>query len=452
MNSEKFYVSIIIRVILITVTSLVLAIITIKTNYLYSIALMTILLAAQTWSLIRYILKRREDIKNMLEYIRENNPSLYFSKSRDYPFNELGNFLNEIGDIVRQVRIEKESQLQYMNYIVQHVRTGLISFDKFGNVEIINQAARDLLGVKELPSIHNLEAVSRGLPDIVSSISRGEQKVVSLKSEGRLKQLAISTIALKIGAKEVMLTSLQDIKNELDEKEMDSWQKLIRVLTHEIINSVTPVTSLTSTIAGFYKKDDTVVSPEDISEETIHETLTGLGYIEERGRSLIDFVGRFRSLTKLPVPEFEEVSCDKLFEGISVLKKDELLLNNITLKCASLRQNLVINCDRRLIEHVLLNLINNAADAIIIKNSPEERIIELTGSTDENQHPRIEVKDYGSGIPDNIMDNIFVPFYTTKEHGSGIGLSLSRQIMKLHGGTLTAFSQPGKETVFTLIF
>ncbi len=452
MNSNRYYTGIILRVILITLTALLLAFTSFKTNYLYSILVLIILVIAQTWGMIRYILRRRNDLKRMLEYIKENNPSLYFSKSRDYPFNELGDFLNEIGEIVRQVRIEKESQLQYMNYIVKHVGIGLLSFDQDGNIDIINQAAKDLLGIVEINSISSLEGVHRGLPDAIMKLKTEEQKVVTLKSKDRLQQLAIRASVFKIGQKEIRLVSFQDIKNELDEKEMDSWQKLIRVLTHEIINSVTPVTSLTTTISGFFRKDNVIRSAKDITDENINEALTGLGYIEERGKGLIDFVGKFRSLTKLPTPKFEEISLDKLFEGIMLLKKDGLASDGIKLKCIATGDKLNLFCDRSLIEHILLNLINNSSDAIKSRKDNIEGIIEISGSAGENQHPRIEVKDNGIGISDTIMENVFIPFFTTKEHGSGIGLSLSRQIMKLHGGTITAFSKPGIETVISLIF
>ena len=452
MNSNRYYTGIIVRVILVALTSLLLAFTSFKTNYLYSILVLLILEIVQTWSLIRYILRRRDDLKRMLEYIKENNPSLYFSQTRNYPFNELGDFLNEVGEIVRQVRIEKESQLQYMNYIVKHVGIGLLSFDQDGNIEIINQAAKDLLGIAEINSISSLESTHQGLHETLKKLKTEEQKVITLKSGIRLQQLAIRISVFKIGQKEIRLVSFQDIKNELDEKEMDSWQKLIRVLTHEIINSVTPVTSLTTTISGFFRKGDKVVSAADLSDENVKEALTGLGYIEERGKSLIDFVSKFRSLNKLPAPKFEEISLDKLFDGITLLKKDELASNGIKLKCIPTADKINLFCDRSLIEHILLNLINNASDAIKSRNDSIGGIIEISGSAGENQHTRIEVKDNGTGISDSIMENIFVPFFTTKEHGSGIGLSLSRQIMKLHGGTITVFSKPGTETVFSLIF
>jgi nitrogen fixation/metabolism regulation signal transduction histidine kinase len=339
-----------------------------------------------------------------------------------------------------------------MRYIVQHVGTGLLSFDREGTVDIINQAARDLLGVREINSISTLEAVHQGLPEILRKLRVDEQKVITMKSEGRLQQLAIRVSVFRIGEKEIRLVSLQDIKNELDEKEMDSWQKLIRVLTHEIINSVTPVTSLTTTISGFFRKGGQVVAAGDLSDENIREALTGLGYIEDRGKNLIDFVTKFRSLTRLPAPKFEEVSITRLFESIALLRRDELAAYGIVLKCITSQENLNLFCDRSLIEHVLLNLVNNASDAILSKPGSKDGIIELNGSVFEDHRPLITVRDNGSGIPDELFENIFIPFFTTKEHGSGIGLSLARQIMRLHGGTISVYSRPGIETVFSLTF
>ena len=452
MDSNKYYTGIIVRVIIIALSALLLAFLSYKTNYLYSISVMAIVMVLETWALIRYILRRRDDIKRMLEYIKENNPTLYFSQSRNYPFNELGYFLNEIGDIVKGVRIEKENQLQYMNYIVNHVGTGLLSFDREGKIDIMNQAARDLLDVREINSIDSLESVYKGLPVIMRKLRVDEQKVITLKSESRLRQLAIRISVFKIGDKEIRLASFQDIKNELDEKEMDSWQKLIRVLTHEIINSVTPVTSLTTTIAGFFRHENRVAQPHELTDDNIREALTGLGYIEDRGKNLIDFVCKFRSLTKLPVPKFEDVEITRLIDGIKSLRKDELATHGIELRSSASQESFNIYCDRSLIEHVLLNLVNNASDALLSRSGSRDGLIEISGTLNTDRRPVISVSDNGSGIPDELIGDIFIPFFTTKDNGSGIGLSLARQIMKLHGGTISVFSKPGAGTVFSLVF
>ncbi len=233
---------------------------------------------------------------------------------------------------------------------------------------------------------------------------------------------------------------------------MDSWQKLIRVLTHEIINSITPVTSLTATISGFFKKGSKVIAAKDLSDEKIEEALTGLGYIEDRGKNLIDFVTKFRSLTKLPEPKFEEVNLFDILNGVAILKKEDLEKSDITLNYSVSSPDITLFCDRSLIEHVLLNLINNAADAVAKNDKSKGKIIVIIGRDGEDNHKLISVSDNGTGIENELLQNIFIPFFTTKDHGSGIGLSLSRQIMKLHKGTISVVSKPGKETEFRLIF
>jgi nitrogen fixation/metabolism regulation signal transduction histidine kinase len=452
MNSNKYYYGIIVRVILIVLSSLLFAFLSFKTNYLYTISSLFILVILQTWNLIKYILKRRDDLKRMLEYIKESNPTMYFSPSRIYPFNELGYFLNEIGDIVREVRIDKENQLRYTQYIVQHVGIGLLAFDQDGKVEIVNQAAKDILNLQVLNSIDVLDKAKLGLTNIVKKMSLNEQKVIILNSSKEIQHLAIKMSIFKIAQREIKLISFQDIKNELDEKEMDSWQKLIRVLTHEIINSITPVTSLTGTIAGFFKTNSTLVTANDISDNTIQQTVTGLELIEERGKALLDFVNKFRSLTKLPTPKFEEISIDDLITGIEILKKDELTKKGISLKLTFDQKNMSILCDKSLIEHVLINLINNAADTVSNNVQPKSKTIEITSKINDNKHQEISIKDNGNGIPEDLIEEIFIPFFTTKENGSGIGLSLSRQIMRLHGGKISAQSVLNQETVFTLTF
>lgn len=459
MNSNKYYIGIVVRVILIVLSSLLFAFLSFKTNYLYTITSLFILVALETWNLINYILKRRDALKRMLEYIKENNPTMYFSPSRVHPFNELGYFLNEIGDIVREVRIDKENQLRYTQYIVEHVGIGLLAFDQNGKIEIVNQSAKDILNLQVINSTDVFDKVKPGLTNIIKKMSLNEQKVIILNSGKEIQHLAIKMSTFKIAQKEIKLISFQDIKNELDEKEMDSWQKLIRVLTHEIINSITPVTSLTKTISGFYKKNNSLITASNISDNTIQQTVTGLDLIEERGKALLDFVSKFRSLTKLPTPKFEEVNIADLINGIITLKKEELDKKEISCKLTFDQKNMKVLCDKSLIEHVLINLINNASDAVIDNPQAKNKIIEIKSWINDTQHSAISIKDNGNGISEDLIEEIFIPFFTTKEHlpdgkagGSGIGLSLARQIMRLHGGSISVQSVPKKETTFTLIF
>lgn len=446
MHSDRYYLGIVIRIILIVFSALLLAFLSFKTNYLYCIVSLIIVISLQTWNLISYIIKRRDELKKMLEYIKENNATMYFSKSYNPHFKELGYFLNEIGEIVRKVRLEKENQLRYTQYIIEHIGIGLLSYDQYGKVEFINLAAKNLLNIHDIKSIEILDKMHLGLKDILLSMNAENQKVFITKSGGKLLHLAIRMSVVKIAEKEIRLVSFQDIKNELDEKEIESWQKLTRVLTHEIINSITPVTSLTGTISNFFKTNDQVVASKDITDSTIQEAVTGLDLIEERGNAVLDFVKKFKSLTKLPTPTYEDVKLSVLVENIYLLKKEELLEKGISLEYTINPNENTILCDKNLMEHVIINLINNAADAVSENDISKGKHITINTEKNKDNKTLINISDNGKGIPDDIIKDIFVPFFTTKEDGSGIGLSLSRQILKLHGGIISVKSEKGNTT------
>ena len=447
MDSNKYFFGIIIRVILIVFSALLLAFLSFKTNYLYCITSLVIVIFLQTWNLIFYIIKRRNELKKMLEYIKENNATMNFSKSYNSPFKELSYFLNEIGEIVRKVRLEKENQFRYTQYIVEHIGIGLLSYDQYGKIEFINHAAKSLLNIHSIKSIEILDRMHPGLKNILFSMNAENQKVFVTKSGGKPLHLAISMSIVKIAEKEIRLVSFQDIKNELDEKEIESWQKLTRVLTHEIINSITPVTSLTGTISSFFKNKDQIVASNDITDNTIQEAVTGLDLIEERGNAVLDFVKNFKSLTKLPTPNYEEIRLFELIENTYLLIKEELFEKGISLKYAIDPNDATILCDKNLMEHVIINLINNAIDAVSENNNSNGKHITIKAIKNSEGKTLITIIDNGKGIPDNIIEDIFVPFFTTKDDGSGIGLSLSRQIIKLHGGYINVKSEKGK-TVF----
>lgn len=449
MDSNKYFFGIIVRVILIVFSALLFAFLSFKTNYLYCITSLVIGISLQTWNLILYIIKRRNELKKMLEYIKENNATMNFSTSYNSPFKELSYFLNEIGEIVRKVRLEKENQFMYTQYIVEHIGIGLLSYDQYGKVEFINHAAKSLLNIHSIKSIEILDRMHPGIKNILFNMNTENQKVFVTKSGGKLLHLAISMSIVKIAEKEIRLVSFQDIKNELDEKEIQSWQKLTRVLTHEIINSITPVTSLTGTISGFFKKKDQIVASNDITDNTIKEVVTGLDLIEERGNAVLDFVKNFKSLTKLPTPNYEDIKLFVLIENIYLLIKEELFEKGINLKYSIYPNEATIFCDKNLMEHVMINLIKNATDAVSENDNSIGKHITITAIKNGEKKTLISITDNGKGIPDNIIEDIFVPFFTTKENGSGIGLSLSRQIIKLHGGCINVKSEKGK-TVFMI--
>jgi nitrogen fixation/metabolism regulation signal transduction histidine kinase len=249
--------------------------------------------------------------------------------------------------------------------------------------------------------------------------------------------------------RELILLSVQDIKNELDEKELDSWRKLIRVMMHEIMNSITPITSLSESLAGYFYTDGKIKITSEIDKKTIETTIRGLEVIREQGKGLISFVESYRKLTRLPKPEKKPFSAKNLIENILILSGSFQHAEHVDVSFNVQPEELEILADEKQISQVLINLVKNAFQANADNSEAKVKILCGLGATGR---PEIKVVDNGPGIPDDVLDKVFIPFFTTKENGSGIGLSLSRQIMQMHGGTLKLISNQGKQTAAVLSF
>jgi Signal transduction histidine kinase involved in nitrogen fixation and metabolism regulation len=262
-------------------------------------------------------------------------------------------------------------------------------------------------------------------------------------------QLSIKASALKTRDEEFIIVSIQDIKNELDEKEVDSWMKLIRVLMHEIMNSITPITSLSESLLGIYNHEGMPAQPHEITEKNISTTLQGLNVIREQGKGLMSFVESYRKLTRIPQPERKLFKVSNLFTRIQILFNSLDNSDKIKLTIDLKEPELELFADENQTSLVLINLLKNAIEANADNHAGT---ISVSAGKDPENNPEICVTDNGPGIPLNQIDEIFVPFFTTRKEGSGIGLSISKQIMRLHGGNLKVRSLPGKETIFCMSF
>jgi signal transduction histidine kinase len=271
---------------------------------------------------------------------------------------------------------------------------------------------------------------------------------MKINISGSIIQLSVKASEFKILDSWVKLVSFQDIKGELDQKELESWQKLIRVLAHEIMNSITPINTLSETMLKQNRQHEELVRQWQGGSEYFDNMMDGLQLIRERGSGLIDFVQKYRDLSKLPTPNLTEINVSALLGGIKRLFEKDIEEKGISFSTNVSPDNLILNADRKLIEHVLINLVKNAIEALREKEDGQIKMIALK----HKDAVRISVVDNGPGIPDSIIDQVFIPFYTTKEEGSGIGLSLSRQIMRLHQGTIDIQSKPSKETNIILNF
>jgi signal transduction histidine kinase len=287
--------------------------------------------------------------------------------------------------------------------------------------------------------------VDKKLFSAIKELQPGDRKMISFNGKTGAVQLSLKSTLFITTQEHFQLVTIQDIKNEMETKELESWIKLIRVLTHEIMNSVAPITSLSQTISGYFKNLEGKLPDERI----IGNTIKGLEVINERGAGLISFVETYRKLTRIPPPEKKPVNVEQLFDSTITLINIEPIDKKISISRDVLPPGLEIAADKKQISQVLINLIKNSLEAL--KNS-EEGKIRLRGEINENGRVQITVFDNGPGITGDLMDKIFIPFFTTKESGSGIGLSLSRQIMMLHGGSLKVVSAPGKQTQAILEF
>lgn len=398
-------------------------------------------------SLITYVTRTNRTLRTFLESLRYLD-SVRERKGKGKSFEELDTLYNEIVGIIRKVETERETERQYFRYMVDHAGVGIISFNEAGDVEIINEAAKKLLKMRQMKNISTLALLSDELPGVLTESKPGSQKLLKILIDNEVVGLAIRTAEYRISGRKVRLASVQNIRHELEEEELEAWQKLIRVLTHEIMNSVTPVNSLTNTIIRLFEQNGMPRKTADLSESDLANALEALHSIEKRNKGLIGFVQSYRSLTRLPKPRFTRVDLEKMLRNIRHLVAGELETEGIGFSCHISTEGLAIDADEKLIEQVLINLINNSRYALLTAQEPFIRI----GAKVDGDYAVIEVRDNGSGIPDEIMDSIFIPFFTTRPEGSGIGLSLSRQIMRLHGGSISVKSQPEKETVFTLRF
>lgn len=444
---KKFKVNIIIRTTLLAL-SIFLFFLAIETDFYITPILIGVIIILQVLSMIRYVDKTNRDLAGFLESIRFSEFTRSFQiEGMGSSFDELNRAFNDVIKDFQQVRSEKEEHFHYLQSIVQNIDVSIVAFQPDGTIEMINKAAKKLFQVSSLKNIHGLTSFSEDLVMNLLEIKPGENRLVKVRDEDDLLQLSIYATELKMKSRIITLATISNLQSVLEEQETEAWQKLIRVLTHEIMNSITPIASLSSTLDLMLK--GIIEEGEKVDQETILEIQQALQTINKRSTGLLHFVNTYRNLTRIPKPNFKVSSVNELFRNIQLLMEDEMKANGIVFTISTEPDEIRFNADEQLIEQVIINLIKNSIHAL--KDCDDPRI-ELKAFLNKRGHLTIQVMDNGQGILKDVLDKIFIPFFTTKPSGSGIGLSLSRQIMRLHNGTISAHSIPEKETVFTLTF
>jgi len=416
---------------------------------LFAAMLTALIIIAQLVELFRFVSQTNQKLTRFLESVRYSDFISGFTSDNKLgkSFKDLNEAFNEVLEAFRKARSEKEEHWQYLNTVVQQVRTGILSFDADGNVQLINANAKRFMGITSIKNIRELIDINPKLYHAINSVEPGKSELYKGSNE---LYLTIQATELRIRAIDVKLVTLQNIQPELQKQELEAWQNLTRVLRHEIMNSITPISSLTSTLREILDHDMEKKGDDhyELKGEGADDLREGLSTIENRSKGLIKFIDAYREYTSLPKPNLATVRLRDLIEHVAQLMKTELKKTNINFHSECSSEYITVQADLEMIEQVLINLLKNAIEALAETENPT---LELIGRVDENVI-KIEVIDNGSGIIKEALEHIFVPFYTTKRTGSGIGLSLSRQIMQMHNGSITVESEPDVKTIFTLRF
>ncbi len=447
--NKYIYYNIVFRILGIVLTALIASMLTFRLNQWLYLLLGVCFLIWQTISAIYAMNSTNRQITFFFDAIRNEDSTLHFPiKTGNRAIDELNVSMNRLNDVIGTVKMQNRTQEKYFGSIIEHAATGLLTFDENGHILIANSASRRLLGLDPLTHISQLEKVEKGLSFEFKELSQERYKLVRITNERGSLQLSLRATAMTINTKNVTLISIQDIRNELDEKETESWIRLIRVMTHEIMNSIAPITSLAETVSGYFADGDEIKKCHDLDEKIISNTVAGLKVIRERGSGLVKFVESYRQLTHLHEPIRKNVDLQLFMEKVKLLLSSELNLNKTALAIKYQNQGMKIFVDENLFSQVIINLVRNSYEAL---QGQENGMIQINTYKSTNNQTVIEVIDNGPGIPTELLDQIFVPFFTTRESGSGIGLSLSRQIIRKHNGTISVKSQPGN-TCFELVF
>jgi len=447
MVSRHIYLQLVLRIVFISITAVVMAFFYFKGQYIVPIFLFTLLIA-QTYFLIDYVNHTNRKIAYFFDAIKNEDFTLRFPEKLNIKsLEELNHSLNMLNVMIQDIHIKKQTQEQYYQEIIKQANIGILTFNKKGHILFTNPKMEELLNYRPLNHIKQLTQVDEKLYGLFSELKPFDRKLVQLTNEREKKQIALKSTAITLNEEELLVVVAQDIHQELDEKETDSWVRLIRVLTHEIMNTITPITSISESILKYFKTEDGLLSLKELNDGHIQNTVKGLEVIKEQGGDLMEFVQSYRSFLSLPTPDKTLVPAKRLLNKVAVLMNQENQNVHISFETLANPVDLELFIDEKQISQVLINLSKNALQSL---GEQENGAIKIIAGTNKQGKKFMEVWDNGPGIPAELMDEIFVPFFTTKNSGTGIGLSLSKQIMHLHGGNIRVTSN--ENTIFTLTF
>ncbi|MCJ8211261.1 ATP-binding protein [Mucilaginibacter sp. RS28] len=416
-------------------------------NYIYAVALSPIIIY-EVIELIRFQKKQQEEVEQFVRSIQYRDFSRHFDEHKaPDELKPLRKGFNEIYSAFKLISRERETQYHYLQKILELVDTGILSYEiETGDVAWINESFKKLLGIPYLKTFQSLEKRDEKLYEEVVSLKTGESKVISFTRERQIYKMLITSSVIRSENVVYRLLAFQNVSEALDENESKAWSKLLNVLTHEIMNSVAPISSLADTLKNRLQSLDKeqAIAPDDLEDIEL-----GVDTIKRRSEGLLKFTESYRNLNKITKLDLQRVLVCDLFENLNTLMQPTLEKKYIELDIIIRDLSLAIEVDLNLIEQVLINILINAIEAVKEREEPQ---ITLSAEVGANNKTIIKITDNGVGMPPELLDKIFIPFFSTRKTGSGIGLSLCKQIMLLHKGNIQVQSVEGKGSAFILTF
>lgn len=393
-----------------------------------------------TLRLIYFVNRTNRILGNFLSYMHEHDPSLHYSvKYVKRNFSGLNEALDKLIREFKETRINLDVQAKYLETILNNVSTGILSFNEAGKILTMNLAAQECLGIGPVNHLRDLDKKQEGMGAKIQGMRPADVLTITLNHSAADHRISIYSSQIKLRQETVRIVALNDITHQMEEQEILSWKKLIRVINHEIMNSMTPIITLSMAIRKKLSKEEAV---KDLSPVSLQDSIKSASIIEERSKGLVQFIEKYKKLTGLPPMKAEHFPAGKLLDKVEQLFKGELEEKNIRLsrppKC-----NIELTADRQMLEQVLINLVKNSVEALQNSDNPEI-VFACTREGDKLIH--LSVSDNGEGVQEDKLEQVFVPFFTTRENGSGIGLSLCRQIIRSHNGRMLIESETGKGT------
>ena len=450
MASRRFTFLVSIRVILIAISIFLICWLWLHYQLVFVPALLLVIIIGQVWEAIWFVNRSNRDLGKFLEALKYGDYSVNFTSPKlGSSFRELGQSFNEISELLREARAEKQSQYELLKMALENINLGLIILDRHKAVVFMNQAAQQIL---DIPLFQTWDLLVRKKPQFVSQLGNLEsdgRRLIELDAGGERRECYLDLTSIDLQGQAFKLISFSDLKKEIEQKEIEAWHKLIRILAHEVMNSVTPVTSLSETIRDMLTDTEgKAIEASGMDSQKIDDIILALDTIIRRSKGMLNFVDDYRKLTRLPAPRFEVIGIKELLEDVANLMKVQAADMNVSIEVEMPNNRIAVRADRKMIEQNLINLISNALHAL--KGSKEGEVILSARLTESNLV--ISVADNGPGIPEDILPSIFIPFFSTRKDGTGIGLTLSKNIMRLHRGSINVVSKPGEGSLFELLF